>query len=191
MPCGISAFGTWTCRARRSGSGAPCTIATWRASNAQSRTQWYARDGWAQWDATAATPDTSVPQVSVGQRQAASGSDCEALVAAEPGLEAVELGPEHGRHLVGADLVEPLLDLRDLGAPLVGVDRERLLELLAATGPALRRRATPASAPGRSASRPRRRVPSMRSTTHLSTRLFSPKPGHRKPPSSSRRNQLT
>ena len=33
--------------------------------------------------------------------------------------------------------------------------------------------------------------PSMRSTIHLSTRLFSPKPGHRKPPSSSRRNQLT
>ena len=33
--------------------------------------------------------------------------------------------------------------------------------------------------------------PSMRSMTHLRTRLFSPKPGHRKPPSSSRRNQLT
>ena len=34
-------------------------------------------------------------------------------------------------------------------------------------------------------------VPSRRSMTHLSTRLFSPKPGHRKPPSSSRRNQFT
>ena len=33
--------------------------------------------------------------------------------------------------------------------------------------------------------------PSMRSMTHFRTRLFSPKPGHRKPPSSSRRNQLT
>ena len=33
--------------------------------------------------------------------------------------------------------------------------------------------------------------PSMRSMTHLSTRLFSPKPGQRKPPSSERRNQLT
>ena len=33
--------------------------------------------------------------------------------------------------------------------------------------------------------------PSMRSMTHFSTRLFSPKPGHRKPPSSLRRNQLT
>ena len=34
-------------------------------------------------------------------------------------------------------------------------------------------------------------VPVMRSNTHLSTRLFSPYPGHRKRPSSSRRNQLT
>ena len=34
-------------------------------------------------------------------------------------------------------------------------------------------------------------VPFTRSNTHLSTRLFSPKPGHRKRPSSSRRNQLT
>ncbi|COX54122.1 Uncharacterised protein [Mycobacterium tuberculosis] len=32
---------------------------------------------------------------------------------------------------------------------------------------------------------------SMRSTIHFSTRLFSPKPGHRKRPSSPRRNQLT
>ncbi|SKS13309.1 Uncharacterised protein [Mycobacteroides abscessus subsp. abscessus] len=32
---------------------------------------------------------------------------------------------------------------------------------------------------------------SIRSTIHLSTRLFSPKPGHRKRPSSPRRNQLT
>ena len=34
-------------------------------------------------------------------------------------------------------------------------------------------------------------VPSTRSTTHLSTRLFSPKPGHRNDPSSPLRNQLT
>jgi hypothetical protein len=33
--------------------------------------------------------------------------------------------------------------------------------------------------------------PSRRSTTHLSTRLLSPKPGHRNLPSSSLRNQLT
>ena len=34
-------------------------------------------------------------------------------------------------------------------------------------------------------------VPSRRSTTHLSTRLLSPKPGHRNLPSSPLRNQLT
>ena len=34
-------------------------------------------------------------------------------------------------------------------------------------------------------------VCSMRSMAHLSTRLFSPKPGHRNRPSSPRRNQLT
>jgi hypothetical protein len=34
-------------------------------------------------------------------------------------------------------------------------------------------------------------VPSTRSRTYLRMRLFSPKPGQRKPPSSSRRNQLT
>ena len=33
--------------------------------------------------------------------------------------------------------------------------------------------------------------PSQRSTTHASTRLFSPKPGQRKRPPSSLRNQLT
>ena len=43
----------------------------------------------------------------------------------EAGLERVELAPEHGREVV-AELLEPLLDLRDLGLPLLGVDRERL-----------------------------------------------------------------
>ena len=57
-------------------------------------------------------------------------SDCEGLVAAEPGLEPVELGPEHGRHLVGTDLVEPLLDLGDLGAPLGRDDGERFRQRL-------------------------------------------------------------
>ena len=33
--------------------------------------------------------------------------------------------------------------------------------------------------------------PSTRPTIHLSTRLFSPKPGHRNRPSPPRRNQLT
>jgi hypothetical protein len=34
-------------------------------------------------------------------------------------------------------------------------------------------------------------VPSIRSTIHLSTRLFSPNPGHSHLPASSLRNQLT
>ncbi len=34
-------------------------------------------------------------------------------------------------------------------------------------------------------------VPSIRSTAHFSTRMFSPKPGHRNLPSASRRNQFT
>ncbi len=45
--------------------------------------------------------------------------------------------------------------------------------------------------PGRWRCRPRRRVPSRRSKTHLRTRLFSPNPGHRNEPSSPLRNQLT
>ena len=34
-------------------------------------------------------------------------------------------------------------------------------------------------------------LPSQRSTSHFSTRMFSPKPGHMNLPSSSTRNQLT
>src|SRR5664279_1892089 len=47
----------------------------------------------------------------------------------EAGLQAVELGPEDGWQGV-AELLEPLVDLRDLFGPLINVDRERLLELL-------------------------------------------------------------
>src|SRR6478672_2623775 len=55
--------------------------------------------------------------------RAAPGSDPQAC------LETVELGPEHGGQLL-AELLEPLLDLRDLGLPLLGVDREGLADLL-------------------------------------------------------------
>ena len=110
---------------------------------------------------------------------------------AEAGLERVQLGPEHAGQLV-AELVEPLGDLRDLGPPLVDVDPQRGLDVGRRRCPGRSRSsASGGRARGRSGSRPRRRVPSSRSTTHLSTREFSPKPGHRKPPSSSRRNQLT
>ena len=41
----------------------------------------------------------------------------------EASLQSVKLGPEYGRELV-AKLLEPLVDLRDLGLPLLDVDLE-------------------------------------------------------------------
>src|SRR5689334_1828520 len=58
----------------------------------------------------------------------ARGEDALRSLHAEARLEAVELHLQLGREVL-AELGEPLLDLRDLGLPLVGVDRERLLEL--------------------------------------------------------------
>src|SRR5690242_9743526 len=50
------------------------------------------------------------------------------LLDAEASLQAVQLDAQLGRQGL-AELGEPLLDLRDLGLPLLCVDRERLLEL--------------------------------------------------------------
>ena len=64
------------------------------------------------------------------QRPPPGPSDWGPSAVGRGGPEAVELGPQHCGDLVGADLVEPRLDLRDLLAPLGRVDGERLLELL-------------------------------------------------------------
>src|SRR5688500_615186 len=47
----------------------------------------------------------------------------------EPALQDLQLVPHRARQLV-AELLEPLGDLRDLLAPLLGLDREGLLHLL-------------------------------------------------------------
>ena len=62
----------------------------------------------------------------MGVCDVASGSACQ--VHAEAGLEAVELGPERRRQGV-AERGEPLLDLGDLGRPLLCGDVKRRLDL--------------------------------------------------------------
>jgi hypothetical protein len=52
------------------------------------------------------------------------------LGSAQPCLEALQLGPHLGRKAI-AEPVEVLLDLRQLRAQLLGVDREQLVERLA------------------------------------------------------------
>ena len=84
-----------------------------------------------------------------------------------------------------ADLVEPLLDQRDLGLPFLRIDGQRGLDLLGGHVQSVDVQRTRQSAPDRSGSRPCRPSPSRRSTTHLSTREFSPNPAtgiHRRRP---------
>ena len=73
----------------------------------------------------------------------------------EARLQRVELAPEH-RGKVVAELLEPLLDLRQLGLPLLGVDREGLRELGLGEVEAVDVERRRAPARGRSGSRPRR-----------------------------------
>ena len=80
------------------------------------------------------------------------------LLQAEARLEPVELGPERGRQGV-AELLEPLLDLRDLGRPLLGGRPRAPPGAAPGSGRGRRCRATPGSARGRSGSRPRRPCP--------------------------------
>ena len=86
-----------------------------------------------------------------------------------------------------------LLELGQLGPPLGLVDAQQLGDMFSSV--TSRPRVSMPSSPtggsrpiGVSRAAPR---PAQRANTHASTREFSPKPGHRKRPSSSLRNQLT
>ena len=114
-----------------------------------------------------------------------------ALDAVEALLEQVELARQPARQLV-AELGVELADRLDLRLPLLGVDLQA-----ARRGPRRRCRAPRGRARPWPDSRPigvssAAASPSQRRKTQASTREFSPKPGHRKRPSSgSLRNQLT
>ncbi len=81
----------------------------------------------------------------------------------------------------------PITSLRHAAA----VEGLQLLELLARENPGPSSRCPRSAASSRSASRWPSARPRARSTIHLSTRMFSPKPGQRNLPSASLRNQFT
>ena len=70
------------------------------------------------WQSTAApgNPDAAV-------------TPCETRSGAEACLQPVELGPEYGGQLL-TELLEPFLDLRNLGLPFLDVDPQRGLDCL-------------------------------------------------------------
>ena len=98
----------------------------------------------------------------------------------QPLLQSFELVTNAGRQLL-ADEVEPLFDERDLGLPLVDVDREGSVMSASDTSRPSMSSADPVGTTPIGVSMPAA-LCSMRSTIHFRTREFSPKPGHRKRP---------
>ena len=122
-------------------------------------------------------PDTTVPprRAAPSDRSESSRVVYRGSAGGEPLLERLELLLQRRGHVV-AERPVVLLELRQLPAPGLGIDRQQLgqdarvdVEALGVDGVGPRTRPMGVS----TASPP----PSTRSTTHLSTRLFSPKPG--------------
>ena len=125
---------------------------------------------------------TMLPHVRPAQVSSRRSAEPAGSSDAQARLQAVELGPEHGGQVL-AELLEPLGDLRDLGLPLLDVDRERLRRAAPRSCRGRRCRATPASARGRSGSRPPRpgRPCARRPTSAPGCSRRSPATGSRRP----------